>query len=143
LRFNASNQARDCGKAAQQDETDVIATEAMVAEVPKKNAGAGGMPPGGGGMGGRVAWASKSRPFRNPAIRKAWPFCRVFFAVASYANFVANSEPKNTTAKCARATGGVTVAEPAPELCAVSGLTFSPCSAHNWALPAREQVRGA
>jgi hypothetical protein len=26
--------------------------EAMVAEVPKKNAGAGGMPQGGGGMGG-------------------------------------------------------------------------------------------
>src|SRR5277367_6123801 len=30
----------------------LITTEAMVAEVPKKNAGAGGMPPGGGGMGG-------------------------------------------------------------------------------------------
>jgi len=29
-----------------------ITTEAMVAEVPKKNAGAGDMPPGGGGMGG-------------------------------------------------------------------------------------------
>ncbi|MEA2831845.1 MAG: chaperonin GroEL, partial [Methylobacteriaceae bacterium] len=29
-----------------------ITTEAMVAEVPKKNAGGGGMPPGGGGMGG-------------------------------------------------------------------------------------------
>jgi chaperonin GroEL (HSP60 family) len=29
----------------------LITTEAMVAEVPKKNAG-GGMPPGGGGMGG-------------------------------------------------------------------------------------------
>jgi chaperonin GroEL len=30
----------------------LITTEAMVAEVRKKNAGAGGMPPGGGGMGG-------------------------------------------------------------------------------------------
>src|ERR1700723_379195 len=30
----------------------LITTEAMVAEVPKKNAGAGGMPQGGGGMGG-------------------------------------------------------------------------------------------
>jgi chaperonin GroEL len=30
----------------------LITTEAMVAEVPKKNAGAGGMPAGGGGMGG-------------------------------------------------------------------------------------------
>src|SRR5213596_2332175 len=30
----------------------LITTEAMVAEVPKKNAGAGGMPTGGGGMGG-------------------------------------------------------------------------------------------
>src|ERR1700689_4995056 len=30
----------------------LITTEAMVAELPKKNAGAGGMPPGGGGMGG-------------------------------------------------------------------------------------------
>ncbi|MGC1664601.1 MAG: chaperonin GroEL, partial [Bradyrhizobium sp.] len=30
----------------------MITTEAMVAEVPKKNAGAGGMPAGGGGMGG-------------------------------------------------------------------------------------------
>src|SRR5213080_1054065 len=30
----------------------LITTEAMVAEVPKKNAGTGGMPPGGGGMGG-------------------------------------------------------------------------------------------
>jgi chaperonin GroEL len=30
----------------------LITTEAMVAEVPKKNAGAGGMPMGGGGMGG-------------------------------------------------------------------------------------------
>ena len=31
----------------------LITTEAMVAEVPQKNAGAGGgMPPGGGGMGG-------------------------------------------------------------------------------------------
>jgi chaperonin GroEL len=30
----------------------LITTEAMVAEVPKKNAGAGGMPSGGGGMGG-------------------------------------------------------------------------------------------
>jgi chaperonin GroEL len=31
----------------------LITTEAMVAEVPKKNqGGAGGMPPGGGGMGG-------------------------------------------------------------------------------------------
>jgi chaperonin GroEL len=30
----------------------LITTEAMVAEVPKKNAGSGGMPPGGGGMGG-------------------------------------------------------------------------------------------
>src|SRR6188472_982153 len=30
----------------------LITTEAMVAEVPKKTAGAGGMPPGGGGMGG-------------------------------------------------------------------------------------------
>ena len=30
----------------------LITTEAMVAEVPKKNVGAGGMPPGGGGMGG-------------------------------------------------------------------------------------------
>jgi hypothetical protein len=82
LRFNASNQARDCGKAAQQDETDVIATEAMVAEVPKKNAGAGGMPPGGGGMGGRVAWTSKSRPFRNLAIRKAWPFLPGLFLLS-------------------------------------------------------------
>ena len=32
----------------------LITTEAMVAEIPKKSAGAGGMPPGGGmgGMGG-------------------------------------------------------------------------------------------
>jgi hypothetical protein len=30
----------------------LITTEAMVAEMPKKNAGAGGMPAGGGGMGG-------------------------------------------------------------------------------------------
>ena len=30
----------------------LITTEAMVAEVPKKNTGAGGMPSGGGGMGG-------------------------------------------------------------------------------------------
>jgi chaperonin GroEL len=30
----------------------LITTEAMVAELPKKNAGAGGMPPGSGGMGG-------------------------------------------------------------------------------------------
>ncbi|MBR0823588.1 TCP-1/cpn60 chaperonin family protein, partial [Bradyrhizobium liaoningense] len=30
----------------------LITTEAMVAELPKKNTGAGGMPPGGGGMGG-------------------------------------------------------------------------------------------
>src|ERR1700745_4355888 len=30
----------------------LITTEAMVAEVPKKNAGVGGMPAGGGGMGG-------------------------------------------------------------------------------------------
>jgi chaperonin GroEL len=30
----------------------LITTEAMVAELPKKNAGAGGMPAGGGGMGG-------------------------------------------------------------------------------------------
>src|ERR1700684_3097713 len=30
----------------------LITTEAMVAELPKKNASAGGMPPGGGGMGG-------------------------------------------------------------------------------------------
>jgi chaperonin GroEL len=30
----------------------LITTEAMVAEVPKKNAGAGGMPAGGGGTGG-------------------------------------------------------------------------------------------
>jgi len=30
----------------------LITTEAMVAEVPKKNPGAGAMPPGGGGMGG-------------------------------------------------------------------------------------------
>jgi chaperonin GroEL len=30
----------------------LITTEAMVAEVPKKNAGGGGMPAGGGGMGG-------------------------------------------------------------------------------------------
>jgi chaperonin GroEL len=30
----------------------LITTEAMVAELPKKNAGAGGMPPGGGGRGG-------------------------------------------------------------------------------------------
>ena len=30
----------------------LITTEAMVAEVPKKNAGGGGMPPGAGGMGG-------------------------------------------------------------------------------------------
>jgi chaperonin GroEL len=30
----------------------LITTEAMVAELPKKNAGAGGTPPGGGGMGG-------------------------------------------------------------------------------------------
>jgi chaperonin GroEL len=30
----------------------LITTEAMVAEVPKKNAGAGGNPAGGGGMGG-------------------------------------------------------------------------------------------
>jgi chaperonin GroEL len=30
----------------------LITTEAMVAEVPKKNAGGGGMHPGGGGMGG-------------------------------------------------------------------------------------------
>jgi chaperonin GroEL len=30
----------------------LITTEAMVAEVPKKNQGGAGMPPGGGGMGG-------------------------------------------------------------------------------------------
>jgi chaperonin GroEL len=30
----------------------LITTEAMVAEVPKKNAAGAGMPPGGGGMGG-------------------------------------------------------------------------------------------
>jgi len=30
----------------------LITTEAMVAEVPKKNQGSAGMPPGGGGMGG-------------------------------------------------------------------------------------------
>ena len=30
----------------------LITTEAMVAKVPKKNQGSGGMPPGGGGMGG-------------------------------------------------------------------------------------------
>jgi chaperonin GroEL len=30
----------------------LITTEAMVAEVPKRNAGGGGMPPAGGGMGG-------------------------------------------------------------------------------------------
>jgi hypothetical protein len=35
----------------------LITTEAMVAEVPKKNAG-GGMPAGGG----RVVWISKSNP---------------------------------------------------------------------------------
>src|SRR5947208_17008090 len=32
----------------------LITTEAMVAEVPKKNTGAGGMPPGSGGMGGGI-----------------------------------------------------------------------------------------
>src|SRR5207245_3382623 len=43
-------------RTALQDASSVaallITTEAMVAEVPKKNAGGGGMPPGAGGMGG-------------------------------------------------------------------------------------------
>ena len=39
-------------RVAIQNAALLITTEAMVAEVPKKNAGAGGMPPGGGGMGG-------------------------------------------------------------------------------------------
>jgi chaperonin GroEL len=39
-------------RVAIQNAALLITTEAMVAEVPKKNAGAGGTPPGGGGMGG-------------------------------------------------------------------------------------------
>ena len=51
----------------------LITTEAMVAEVPKKNAGAGGMPPGGGmgGMGGM--------DFLEPSARR----CRIQLAIST------------------------------------------------------------
>jgi hypothetical protein len=50
----------------------LITTEAMVAEVPKRNAG-GGVPAGGGGMGGMGGWISRStRSWPNRRQGKGW-----------------------------------------------------------------------
>ena len=59
-----------------------MTTEAMVAEVPKKNQGGAGMPPGGGGMVAWAAWTTRSN-IQSSITIKARQRCRAFFEVAN------------------------------------------------------------
>ena len=56
----------------------LITTEAMVAEVPKKNQGGAGMPPGGGAWAEWVVWISKSNRVTLKRKRKTRQRCWAF-----------------------------------------------------------------
>ena len=65
----------------------LITTEAMVAEVPKKNAG-GGMPAGGGGMGGMGGMDYGVQPFSAQKEKErpgsdAGPFCISYTSIST------------------------------------------------------------